>query len=149
MRALRIPAAAAAALLPAAPAWGASAPARPLAGGHYEGATSHASSPLTLKVGRNGRAVTVSLPVLPTYCATPGHVQIQHTSPARISAHGTFTATIAYEGLFTSGPTAKGYLKGRFNGRRVTGTIRSEFLQLTGCDGSSAFSASVPAPKKK
>lgn len=128
----------------AAPAWGASRPAKPLAGAHYEGATSHASSALTLKVARSGRTVTLSLPILPTYCATPGHVLIQHTSPAHISARGAFTATITYEGLFTSGTVAKGYLKGRFNGRRATGTVRSEFLQVQGCNGSSSFSASAP-----
>ncbi|HXD53385.1 MAG TPA: hypothetical protein VN618_01395 [Solirubrobacteraceae bacterium] len=144
MRSVRIAVALFAALAVAAPAWGASRPAKPLAGARYEGTTSHASSALTLKVARSGRTVTFSLPILPTYCATPGHVLIQHTIPARISARGAFTATITYDGLFTSGTVAKGYVKGRFNGRRATGTVRSEYLQVQGCDGSSAFSASAP-----
>ncbi len=136
------------ALLAAAPAWGASRPAKPLAGGRYEGTTSRASSALTLKVARSGRSVTLSLPILPTYCATPGHVLIQHVAPARISTRGAFTATVSYEGLFTSGLVARGYVKGRFNGRHAAGTVRSEFLQVEGCDGTSAFSALVPAPRK-
>lgn len=141
-------AALAVAMTAAAPAWGAAPPAKPLAGGRYAGATSHAASALTLKVSRNRRSVTLSLPILPTYCATPGHVLIQHTSAARISTRGAFTATISYEGLFTSGLLAKGYVKGRFNGRHATGTVRSEFLKLEGCNGSSPFSALAPAPSK-
>lgn len=143
MRTPRIAVALAVALAAAAPAWGASKPAKPLAGGRYQGTTSHASSALTLKVARSRKSVTLSLPILPTYCATPGRVLIQHATPARISTRGAFAATITYEGLFTSGLLAKGYVKGRFNGRRATGTVRSEFLQVEGCDGSTSFSASA------
>jgi hypothetical protein len=126
-----------------------SRPAKPLKGARYEGTTVRQKAAVTLKVAKSGQSVTVSLPILPTYCATPGHVQVQHTSPARISSHGAFTATISYEGLFSSGTTGKAHFKGKFNGRRASGTVRSEFLQVKGCDGSTTFSLLAPAPKKK
>ncbi len=124
-------------------------PAKPLKGARYEGTTVREKAALTLKVARNGKTVQVSLPSLPTFCATPGHVQVQHTSPAKISSKGAFAGTISYEGLFTSGTTGKAYFRGKFNGRRATGTVRSEFLKVTGCDGSTTFSVAVPAPPKK
>jgi hypothetical protein len=124
-------------------------PAKPVKGARYEGATVRGKAAMTLKVAKNGKTVQVSLPILPTYCATPGHVQVQHTSPAKISSSGAFSATISYEGLFTSGTTGKAYLKAKFNGRRATGSVRSEFLQVKGCDGSTTFAVAVPAPAKK
>jgi hypothetical protein len=124
-------------------------PAKPVKNARYEGATVRGKAAMTLKVAKTGKTVTVSLPILPTYCATPGHVQVQKTSPAKISSKGAFSGTISYEGLFTSGTTGKAYFKGKFNGRRASGTVRSEFLQVKGCDGSTTFSVAVPAPVKK
>lgn len=124
-------------------------PAKPVKNARYEGATVRGKAAMTLKVAKTGKTVTVSLPILPTYCATPGHVQVQKTSPAKISSKGAFSGTISYEGLFTSGTTGKAYFKGKFNGRRASGTVRSEFLKVTGCDGSTTFAVAVPTPLKK
>jgi hypothetical protein len=132
--------------LAAAPAaWAASrAPAKPLKGARYAGTTARGKVAITLKVARNAKTVSVSLPIEPTYCATPGHVQVQHSTPARISRRGAFSGTISYEGLFSSQTTGKIYFKGTFNGKRATGSVRSEFLLLKGCDGATGFSARTP-----
>jgi hypothetical protein len=123
----------------AAPA--AAAAAGPVKGARYTGLTARGSDTVTLKVARTGRSVSVSIPAAPVFCARPAVVQIQKSTPARISKKGTFKGTIAYEGLFTTGVTAKVYYQGRFNGKRATGTVRSEFLQVTGCNGSTSFAA--------
>jgi hypothetical protein len=115
--------------------------AGPIRGARYAGITTQSKGPVTLKVARNGRSVAVSVPIPPVFCARPAIVQIQTTKPAKISKKGTFKGSISYEGLFTTGVTAKVYFEGRFNGKRATGKVRSEFLQVTGCDGSTSFSA--------
>jgi hypothetical protein len=146
---LRLAAIACMLCLAAAPAaWAAATPAAPVKGANYEGTTVRKSSTIRLKVARNGKAVTVWLGVLPAECAASGQGPIQHTSPARISSKGAFKGTITYEGLFTSGVTAKAYFSGHFNGRKATGTVRGEFLKVTGCNATSAFTATLPAPAK-
>jgi hypothetical protein len=115
--------------------------AAPVKGARYAGLTAHGKGLMTLKVARSGRSVSVSIPAAPVFCARPAIVQIQKSTPARITRKGTFKGSISYEGLFTSGLTVKVYYQGRFNGKRVTGTVRSEFLQVTGCNGSTSFSA--------
>jgi len=139
-----------AAFLAAAPAALAASkpPAKPVKGANYEGATASRKSTIRLKVARSGRSVTVWLGVLPTSCKESGQGPIQKTAAARISSSGAFKGTISYEGLFTSGVTAKAYFSGHFNGRKATGTVRAEFLKVTGCNSTSAFTAALPAPPK-
>jgi hypothetical protein len=134
--------------LAAPAAWAATTPAKPVKGANYEGATVRKKSTIRLKVARSGKAVTVWLGVLPSDCAASGQGPIQHTSPARISSRGAFKGTIAYEGLFTSGVTAKAYFTGHFNGRKATGTVRGEFLKVSGCNSTTTFTAALPAPPK-
>ncbi len=136
--------------LAAAPAaWAASKPpAKPVKGASYEGATVNKRSTIRLKVARSGKSVTVWLGVLPAGCAASGQGPVQKTAPARISSKGAFKGTISYEGLFTAGVTAKAYFSGHFNGRKATGTVRAEFLKVTGCNTTSAFTAALPAPVK-
>ena len=117
-------------------------------GATYEGATALKKSTIRLTVARSGKAVKVWLGVLPTSCAESGQGIYQITSPARISSKGAFKGTISYEGLFVSGIDAKAYFSGHFNGRRATGSVRSEFLKVTGCNTTSAFTAALPAPAK-
>jgi hypothetical protein len=118
--------------------------APPVKGARYSGATTRSKSALTMKVARSGRTVAVSLPIPPVYCERPAIVQIQKGKPARITKRGRFKGTISYEGLFTTGITAKVYFEGRFNGKRASGRVRSEFLQVTGCDGTTRFTAKKP-----
>ena len=115
--------------------------AGPVKGARYTGLAAHGKGAMTLKVARTGRSVSVSIPAAPVFCDRPAIVQIQKSTPARVTKKGAFTGSISYEGLFTSGLTAKVYYQGRFNGKRATGTLRSEFLQVTGCNGSTSFSA--------
>ncbi len=117
------------------------AAAGPVKGAKYAGLTARGSDTVTLKVARTGRSVSVSIPAAPVFCERPAVVQIQKSTPARITKKGAFKGSITYEGLFTTGATAKVYFQGRFNGKRATGTVRSEFLQVTGCDGSTGFAA--------
>ena len=95
-------------------AWAAAKPpAKPVKGASYEGATASKKSTIKLKVARSGKSVTVWLGVLPTGCAASGQGPIQKTAAARISSRGAFKGTISYEGLFTSGVTAKAYFSGQ------------------------------------
>ncbi len=83
----------------------------------------------------------VSIPIAPDYCNTPGRPLVQLTKPAKISKSGAFSGTISYELILKPQITAKTCFKGRFSGKKVTGTVRSEFLLVKGCDGSTSFSA--------
>ena len=146
---LRLVAVGALCLVATPAAWAAAKPpAKPVKGANYEGATASKKSTIKLKVARSGKSVTVWLGVLPTGCAASGQGPIQKTAAARISSTGAFKGTISYEGLFTSGVTAKAYFSGRFNGRRATGTVRAEFLKVSGCDSTTTFAAALPAPPK-
>jgi hypothetical protein len=145
---LRLLALSAVCLAAAPAALAASTPAKPVKGANYEGATAAKKSTIKLKVARSGKTVTVWLGVLPTGCAESGQGPIQKTAAAPISSKGAFKGTISYEGLFTSGVTAKAYFSGHFNGRKATGTVRAEFLKVSGCNTTSAFTAALPAPPK-
>lgn len=132
-------------LVAAPAAWAAS---KPVKGASYEGTTAAKKSTIKLKVARSGKSVTVWLGKLPAACASSGQGPIQKTAAARISSSGAFKGTISYEGLFTSGLTAKAYFSGHFNGRKASGTVRAEFLKVAGCNTTSAFTAAVPPPAK-
>jgi hypothetical protein len=146
--------------LAAAPAaWAATkAPAKPVRGALYEGETAREGtatvtggkrvrekSTVLLTVARNGRTVKLAIAVLPSSCTKTGQGPIPKTSPARISSRGAFSGTITYEELFTPGVDAIAHFSGHFNGRRATGTIRSQFLKLPSCDSSTSFSAAIPS----
>jgi hypothetical protein len=74
-------------------------------------------------------------------CEGGGAPERQITKPASISKRGSFSASIAYEFIFTHKITAKLFFKGKFAGHAVKGTARSEFVLAKGCDGSTTFSA--------
>jgi hypothetical protein len=147
------------ACLAAAPAaWAATKP--PVKGAHYEGVTA-AEGPtivqgkavrkkanVLLKVAKSGKSVTVLVPSLPTSCAAPNQGAIEKTSPVHISSKGAFKGTMTYVGVFDPSVTAKASFSGHFNGRRASGSIRSEFLKATGCNNSTTFTATAPAPPK-
>jgi hypothetical protein len=144
------------AIVPAA--WAATNP--PVKGANYEGTTTREATTIAngktvrgkatilLKVSRNGRSVKVLVPALPSSCTATGQGALEKTSSARISRTGVFKGTMTYVGVFEPAVNAKASFRGRFNGRHVTGTLHAEFLKVTGCNGSSAFTALAPAPKK-
>ena len=139
-------------------AWAATQP--PVKGAHYEGVTAaegptivqgkalRRKAAVLLKVAKNGKTVTVLFPSLPTSCAAPGQGAIEKTSPARISSKGAFKGTMTFTGVFNPAVTAKASFSGHFNGRHASGTLRSEFLTVQGCNNSTTFTAAAPPPAK-
>jgi hypothetical protein len=96
---------------------------------------------IVLSVARSGRSVTVrfssSSPVL--YCLTTKTLKVQTTRPASISGSGSFTASVSER--FQAGPGLAPIVQvvsGRFSGRSVSGTIKTQAAE---CSGSTSFSA--------
>jgi len=105
---------------------------------HKVGVISHS---ISLKVSSNGKKVSVHIsfgkPLF--YCSTQEQVHVEETSPVKISSNGSFKATIAERFNQSVGPAPiTQQISGRFNGKKVTGTIRTEAAE---CSGSTTFSA--------
>jgi hypothetical protein len=124
--------------------------AGPKKGATYAGTTVHGMDSITLKVSKNGKTVTVNAPFAPLYCQGGGGPTRQVTKSAAIAKNGSFSGSIAYESVSTHTRSTKLYFKGRFAGKLVTGTVRSEFgiggspearASLKQCEGSTSFSA--------
>ena len=115
--------------------------AGPVKGGTYTGSTAHGRAAITLKVSSSGKAVTVSVPSPPAYCQTASGPTRQITRAAAISNSGSFTGSISYEFQLVQKTVVKLFFSGRFSGRRVTGTARSDFIYGKECNGSTSFSA--------
>ncbi|MFI4990835.1 MAG: hypothetical protein ACHQHO_07975 [Solirubrobacterales bacterium] len=121
----------------------------PKKGATYSGTTAHGKEPITLKVSKSGRTVTVSVASAPLYCQGGGGPERQVTAPAPIANDGSFSGSINYEDIPTHKRTTKLYFAGRFSGKTVKGTARSLFglsslealRNLHKCDGSTSFSA--------
>jgi len=123
--------------------------AGPKKGATYTGTTVQGKEPITLKVSANGKSVTVGVQFAPLYCQGGGAGERQITKPAAIAKNGSFSGTIAYEFVPTHKQTTKLYFKGKFSGKSVRGTARSEFglisaearKSLAECNGSTSFTA--------
>lgn len=118
-------------------------------GATYSGQTVQGKEPITLKVSRNGKSVTVGVLFAPLYCQGGGAGERQITQPATIAKDGSFKSTILYEFTPTHAKTSKLYVSGKFSGKQVKGSARSEFglisasarKELAKCNGSTSFSA--------
>ncbi len=102
-----------------------------------------ATSAIALAVARNGKSVTVrftlTFPVL--FCRPSKPLSSQTTKPAKVSASGSFRATVSQRFAAGPGPAAiVQVVSGKFSGRTVKGTIRTEAGE---CGGVSTFSATV------
>jgi hypothetical protein len=115
--------------------------AGPMKGKTYGGSLVRGNVPITLKVAKNGKAVTVSVERPPLYCEGGGVGGRQITKPATISKSGSFSATIVYEFTPNHTTNSKLLVKGKFSGSKVSGSARSEFKLAASCDGSTSFSA--------
>jgi hypothetical protein len=121
----------------------------PKKGATYSGTLERAKEPITLKVAKNGKSVRVSVQVAPFYCEGGGAGERQISTAAPIAKDGSFSSTIAYEFVPTHAKTTKLSVKGKFSGKTVKGTARSEFglqslqaaRELAKCNGSTTFSA--------
>jgi hypothetical protein len=107
---------------------------------HHRTLSLRAGGNISLRVSSNGTSVTVrfSSPYPVLYCETGKALVSQSTRPARISG-STFTAAIGQR--FSYGPGPPGIVQlvsGRFSGRSVSGTIRTEAAD---CSGSTSFYA--------
>jgi hypothetical protein len=118
-------------------------------GATYAGTTVQNKEPIALKVSRNGKAVTVSVQSAPLYCEGGGGPTRQITKPATIAKDGSFKGTITYEFTPTHQKVTKLYFSGKFSGKSVKGSARSEYglvspeahANLKQCDGSTSYSA--------
>jgi hypothetical protein len=123
--------------------------AGPKKGATYSGTIVQGKTTITLKVSASGKAVTVSVPSAPLYCQGGGGPERQITKPAAIAKDGSFKGTITYEFTPTHKNTTKLYFSGKFSGKSVKGSARSEFglispeahKNLAQCNGSASFSA--------
>jgi hypothetical protein len=98
---------------------------------------------ISLKVSSSGRSVTVRFasPYPLLYCRSSEKLHSQSTKAASISGSGRFRATIGER--FVSGPGSAPIVQvvtGRFSGRTVKGTIRTQAAE---CSGSTTFSATA------
>ena len=99
--------------------------------------------PISLAVSSNGKNVTVHFPshYAIIYCVTSEQLYGQTTKSTRIASNGTFRATVAERFSAGSGPAAiTQVVTGKFSGRTVKGTIRTE---APPCGGSTSFSATA------
>ena len=115
--------------------------AGPVKGGTYKGVTAHGKEAISLKVSASGKTVTVHVPSPPAYCAGGGGTALEITKAAAISSSGSFKGSIAYEFVPFHKTVVKLFFNGKFSGRKVTGTARSEFPFSKQCNGSTSFSA--------
>jgi hypothetical protein len=102
-----------------------------------------ATSAIVLAVAHSGKSVTVrftsTFPVL--FCRPSKPLSSQTTKPAKVSASGSFRATVSQRFAAGPGPAAiVQVVSGKFSGRTVKGTIHTEAGE---CGGVSSFSATV------
>lgn len=98
---------------------------------------------ISLKVSSSGRSVTVHFasPYPLLYCRTNEKMHSQSTKAASISTSGSFRASVGER--FSAGPGSAPIVQvvsGRFSGRTVKGTIRTQAAE---CSGSTTFSATA------
>jgi hypothetical protein len=103
----------------------------------------HAGGRITLRVSNDGRSVTVHFtsvhPLL--YCNTPKTLKLQSSKSGRISASGSFKATIDERFEINPGPPSiVQVITGHFSGKTVSGKIQTN---AGDCGGASSFSARV------
>jgi hypothetical protein len=115
--------------------------AGPVRGGTYRGTTAHGRDAISLKVSGNGRSVKVSVPNPPGYSVGCGGPTVASTRAAGISGGGSFSGSISYEFPLFRRTVVKVFFSGRFSGRSVKGTVRSQFTYSKACSGSTSFSA--------
>jgi len=108
--------------------------------GHHQ-VKLYAAGNIVLRVAGNGKSVTVrfSSSAAILYCRTQQRLYSQSTKPASISSSGTFRAAITQKfSAGTGSPASVQVVSGRFSGRSVSGTIRTEAGE---CGGTATFSA--------
>jgi len=118
-------------------------------GATYAGTLAHGKEPIALKVSHDGKSVTASVQSAPLYCEGGGGGTRQLTKAAAIAKDGSFKAVITYEFTPTHQKVTKLYLSGKFSGKTVKGSARSEYglasaearANLAQCNGSTSYSA--------
>jgi hypothetical protein len=123
--------------------------AGPKKGATYTGTTVQNKESIALKVSHNGKSVTVTVQSAPLYCEGGGAGERQITKPAPIGKDGSFKGSITYEFTPTHEKTTRLYFSGKFSGKSVKGSARSEFglvsaeahSKLQQCDGRTSYSA--------
>jgi hypothetical protein len=106
----------------------------------YAGETAHEKDAVLLTVSKNGKTVTLGVPIAPLYCQGGGGPTKQVTKPATISSSGAFSGRIAYQ---SGGKTAyEVVVSGKFSSSSLAkGTVQSKFLHAPDCSGTTTFTA--------
>jgi hypothetical protein len=115
--------------------------AGPVRGGIYRGSTAHGRDAISLRVSGNGRSVKVSVPNPPGYSSGCAGPTVASTRAASISGRGSFSGSISYVFPLFQKTVVKVFFSGRFSGRSVKGTVRSQYIYSKACSGSTSFSA--------
>jgi hypothetical protein len=103
---------------------------------------------ITVKVSKNGKRATVSLPSAPGFCQGGSGPEKQSSKPAAISKGGAFTAKIGYSAVGGHTKFATVTVKGSFltfgsSAPVLQGTVKSAFSAAGAkeCDGQESFQA--------
>lgn len=137
----------AAATLPASAALAVSVRLTPVKGATYTG-TVHDET-ISVKVARNGKSATLSLPAAPGFCQGGAAPEAHSAKPATISKDGALTGSITFmSGGIHPQKLATVAVKGHFLTVGSTkpvfdGTVKSTFALAgtTSCDGQESFQA--------
>jgi hypothetical protein len=115
--------------------------AGPIAGATYAGTTKTGGT-IVVAVAGNGKRVAVSESIPPLFCQGGAGGIEEVPKPLAISGGGSFEGTISYRAIHGK-QVATLTVKGKFAGKRLTGTLSSRWLLVKGCNGTVTFSAKV------
>lgn len=124
----------------AASAGASAATVGPVKGATYRGEVHHTL--VTIKVAKNGKTATATMPSIPGYCQGGSGPETPHPTPGSI-AHGALKAAITFTARGSSKPFATAIIKGTFLGKSFDGSEKSTFKASPTCDGQESFVATV------
>ena len=124
----------------AASAGASTAKVGPVKGATYRGEVRHTL--VTIKVAKNGKTATATMPFIPGYCEGGNGPETPHPTPGSVT-HGALKATITFTARGSSKPFATAVIKGTFLGKSFDGSEKSTFKAATTCNGQESFVASA------
>lgn len=97
---------------------------------------------VTIKVAKNGKTATATMPSIPGYCEGGSGPETPHPTPGSIT-HGVLKATITFTSRGSTKPFAAAVIKGTFLGKSFDGSERSTFKAASTCNGQESFVATT------
>jgi hypothetical protein len=123
-------------------------PAAVLAGKPVKGATYTGTYKdhlgIVLAVSANGKHVSLQESIPPLFCQGGAGGIEAVAKPLAISTSGTFAGTITFR-VIHSKAVAKLAIKGKFSGKKVSGSAHSTWLLTKGCNGTTTYTATTTA----